>query len=213
MRKRLKIITVLLTTVFLLFIFLISSICFSGTWLLDTPDTPKRSDAIVILAGNITRAIYAANLYRQGYAPKIYISRPIVPKEQILLRELNITIPREEELNKEILLKKGVSDKDIFIFGKSSMSTIEEAEELKKTFKVGNYNLLIIVSPYSVRRVKMIFKDKIKNCGIIVVPNTYENSSRRWWTIKNSAEEVILELPKILFYKLGGSFHSPQSEP
>lgn len=210
MLKRYKIIFHLILTIFLLFSLLVGFIGFGGFWLLQGGDTPKRSDAIVVLGGELTRAFYAADLYLEGYAPKIYISRRKLLKGEILLNELNIMIPREEELNRQVLLKKGVPDKDIFIFGKSSVSTAEEAEELKKIFRGKNYHLLIVTSPYSVKRAKMIFKDKIKNSEIIVLPTTYETFPRGWWRSKDSAQAVILELTKIVFYKLGKSFHSAE---
>ncbi len=210
MRIRYKIIISFIVTIFLLFSLLSGFIGFSGCWLLQGVGTPKRSDVIVILGGELTRAFYAADLYLEGYAPKIYISRRRLFESEILLKGLNIMVPRAEELNRQVLLKKGVPDKDIFIFGKSSVSTVEEAEELKKIFKGKDYHFLIVTSPYSVKRAKMIFKDKIKDSEIIVVPTTYEKLPKRWWASKGSAQAVILELTKILFYKLGKSFRSAE---
>lgn len=126
----------------------------------------------------------------------------------ILLEGLDIKVLREEEINRQVLLKKGVPESGIIFLGKSSLSSVEEAEELKKIAKDGNSRFLIVASPYQVRRVKMIFKDKIKGPEITVVSTPYEKVPRRWWTNKYAATELVLELTKILFYKTGHSFHS-----
>ena len=47
-----------------------------GGWLKGS-DVPEFSQAIIILAGPPTRSFYAADLYNQGYAKEIYISRPV----------------------------------------------------------------------------------------------------------------------------------------
>ncbi len=126
----------------------------------------------------------------------------------ILLEGLDIKVMREEEINRQVLLKKGVPESGIIFLGKSSLSSVEEAEELKKIAKDGNFRFLIVASPYQARRVKMIFKDKIKGPEVTVVSTPYEKVPKRWWTNKYAATEVILELTKILFYKTGYSFRS-----
>lgn len=188
-------------------VLLLLSAGFAGYWL-QSEDQPEQSDAIVTLAGNPTRAFYAADLYLKGYAAQIYVSKPIRSHEERMLDESGIPFPFAEEIYRQVLLKKGVPDSHIQIFGKSSMSTAEEAEVLKGLFKGTNYKLLIVTSPYHTRRAKMIFKDYLAGYDIKVVGTPYESFPVKWWTEQDAAKNLILEVFKILYYKTGGSFHS-----
>ncbi len=205
---RIKIFLLAILTIAFFCIALTSAVSFSGSWLLKAADTPGKSDAIIILSGSPLRAFYAADLYRQGFAPKVYISKAKPLPSTMLLKSLNIIIPAEEEINKQVLLKKGVPEKDIAFMGSGSLSSAEEAEELKELFRGKNYHFLIVVSPYQARRTKIIFKDKLKGSQITVVATPYEKTTKEWWTNKYVASEVVLELSKIIFYKTGHSFRS-----
>jgi uncharacterized SAM-binding protein YcdF (DUF218 family) len=183
-------------------------IVYSGNWLLQGADRPAQAQAIIILAGDLSRSFYAADLYRQRYAPDVYISRPIRLPSLALLDKLGVTYPREEEINKQVLQKKGVPSEHIHFFGRSSISTTEEAQELHKIFSQTGQTILIVTSPYHVRRTKMIFRDAFKGSIIRVVPTIYETFPKQWWTTEDSSRTVVTELVKIIFYKLGGHFHS-----
>ncbi|MBI5195851.1 MAG: YdcF family protein [Nitrospirae bacterium] len=182
---------------------------YAGYWL-QNEDKPGKADAIIILSGELTRAFYAADLYRQGYAPQIYISKPAREHAVQMLDDIGIVLPQEEEICRKVLLKKGVRDKDIHIFSRPSLSTIEEAENLNKMFKGRQCRFLIITSPYHVRRAKMIFKKTLKNCEFKMLRTPYEPFSKKWWTNQDSARNVILETAKILFFQFGGRFRFSQ---
>lgn len=193
---------IVLTTSLLLF-----SIRLAGYWLLNS-DNPQKADAIVVLAGNPTRAFYAADLYLKGHAPEVYISKPIRLHHEKLLDELGVPFPYAEEIYRQVLLKKGVPDSHIQVFGKSSISTVEEAEAIKELLKGSKKRLLVITSPYHTKRTKMIIRDVLEGYDVIVVATPYEPFPKKWWTDQDSARNVVLEAFKILFYKLGGTFHS-----
>lgn len=180
---------------------------FAGYWL-QYSDMPEQADAIIVLAGNPARAFYAADLYLKGYASKVYISRPIRLHHERLLDALGVSFPYAEEICRQVLLKKGIPNSDILIFSKPVISTVEEAEVVKEFFKNSKYRLLIITSPYHTRRTKMIFKNVLKGYNIRVIGTPYEPFPKKWWTDQDAARNVILEVFKILYYKVGGSFHS-----
>lgn len=180
---------------------------FAGYWL-HSNDKPVHSDIIVVLAGGSLRAFYASDLYLKGYASKVYVSKAIRVKSLRMLDKLGVFVPVEDEIYRQVLLKKGVPEKAIHFFGKSSFTTLDEAEALKQYLDDCNKSLLIITSPYHVRRTRMIFKEVLTDSEIRVVGTPYESFSRKWWKDKESAKSVILEMTKILFYKMGGRFHS-----
>lgn len=179
----------------------------AGFWL-KVDEKPVKSDAIIVLAGTPTRAFYAADLYRQGYAPQVFVSRPMRDYSLKMLDEIGVSFPRQEEVDKEVLLKKGVHEKNIHFFGQSSLSTIQEAEVTNKLFRGNSCKIIIVTSPYHVRRANMIFKDTMQDCQVKVLGTTYELFPGKWWTDQDAARNVLLETTKIVFYLFGGRFRS-----
>lgn len=181
-----------------------------GSWL-EAGDAPEKAEALIVLAGEPARAVYSADLYNQGFAHNVYVSRPVRERGHKMLEEYGIFILRAEDIYKQILVKKGVPESSIHFFGKASVSTVEEAEIINGIFHGPQCHILVVTSPFHVRRVKMIFKNNVKKCVVSVVGNPYEDFPEKWWTNQDSARNVLLEVAKIVFYKIGGQFHSAQS--
>lgn len=171
-------------------------------------EKPVPAKAIMILAGPPSRALYAADLYKQGYAKDIYVTRPEREPYFRLTDDLGVYFPRTEKMQKDVLLKKGVAEKDIHIVGHDCKSTIDEVEIANAIFKGDNCNILVVSSPYHVKRAQMIFKAKMKHCRYVILGTPYESFATKWWTDQDSARNVLLEVAKIIHYKLGGRFRS-----
>ncbi len=188
-------------------------LCFAGYWLA-AGEKPVKSDAIIVLSGGFSRPFYAADLYQKGYAPVIYVGRPEIYGQTENLEEIGISVVRPEERYKEILLKKNVPEKAITFFGNGYVSTVEEAESLKKVMGDGPVKLLVITSLYHTRRAKAIFGDVLPNAEICMVATPYEDFfKRKWWTDRDSAITVVLETAQTLYYHLGGAFRSTDPSP
>lgn len=173
---------------------------------LSVADRPQKSDAIVVLAGNYARPFQAADLYRGGYAGKIYVSVPARGEDFRLLDEAGIAFPREEAVSREVLLKKGVPASAIEYFGKDSISTAAEAKAAQALFAGRAPKLLVVTSPYHLRRTRMTFADALPGADIRVIATSYDPFPLAWWKDQNAARNVLLELAKITFYKLGGRY-------
>jgi len=177
-------------------------------WLLIEQE-PVPSDFAVVLAGDYRRALYAADLYNQRLVSKIYISRPVRTANEQTLDQMKVPFPRQEEINRQLLEKKNVPQDSILFFGSGSVSTTEEARELAKIVKSQpGASFLVVTSPYHVRRAHMIFSNSLPQGDFRVIANRYEQFPRQWWQDQTSARNVLLELPKILFYLLGGRYFS-----
>jgi uncharacterized SAM-binding protein YcdF (DUF218 family) len=111
-----------------------------------------------------------------------------------------------------VLLARGVPPERIKFIGKDSLSTAEEAKHINQVFGSSNKKIIIITSPFHVRRTRMILNDKVSKCDIRVVGTPYSSFKKRWWTDQGSAREVILETFKILYYFFGGRFFSSQTK-
>ncbi|MHB8108408.1 MAG: YdcF family protein [Syntrophorhabdaceae bacterium] len=193
---------------------LIVALAISSVWIavfhvrdwLKGHDVPMVAEAAIVLSGPPTRSLYAADLYKAGYVRDIYITRPIREGFAKILDDMGVYFPRTEQMNTDVLVKKGVPSEHIHIVGNAVVSTADEADLAKEIFKGETCAILVVSSPYHVKRSQLIFGDVMKNCQIRVLATPYEEFPKKWWTDQNSAEQVILESTKIIFYKLGGRF-------
>ena len=196
---------------FLLIAFLVASagaiaaLAYAADWL-SAADQPQKADAILVLGGSYARPFQAADLYRKGMAPKIYVSVPERLRDYELLDEAGIPFPREEEVMRQVLLKKGVPASAIAYFGTNSISTADEAQAARKLFAAGSTKLLVVSSAYHLRRARIIFSDALPQAQIRMIASSYDPFPTVWWKDQNAARNVLLELAKLAYYQLGGRF-------
>ena len=186
----------------------------AGAWLaadwLTQGDAPVKADHLLVLAGDPLRAVYAAELYRDGFAQDVYLTRTLRPERFRTYDELGITFQSLEDITTAVLLKKGVAARDIhFIGGQPVVSTAEEARAAREFFtKSGATRLLIVTSPYHVRRAKMVFHDTMPEIAVAVVAAPYDRLPEKWWRDQAAARQVVLEFAKTAYYLVGGRFSS-----
>jgi uncharacterized SAM-binding protein YcdF (DUF218 family) len=182
----------------------------AGHWLIPAQETLRPADAIVVLAGGFERSLYAADLYNRGLAPKVWVSRPARERGAQQLEQLGIVLPSEQDIQHQILLRKGVPPGDIEFFGTGSLSTVEEALALRDRTAGTQRRLIIVTSSAHVRRANIVIKDALKEQGVNlqVVATPYEHFDPMWWRDQGSARAVVLELAKLVHYFLGGRYLS-----
>ena len=154
----------------------------AGIWLIPADKPIEQADVIVVLAGGYERTLYAADLYNQGYAPKVWISRSARENISLQLAKLDINLPREEDIHREILLRKKVPVNAIEFFGEGSVSTIEEAHVLRAKISNARLKLIIVTSPAHLRRAGLITSNALRDTGIStqMLPTPYENFDPQW---------------------------------
>jgi len=195
---------------FITIVFLIISaggLLFAGYWL-QAGDKIVKADAIFILGGSYLRPSYAGELYVQGYASTIYVGRSVYREDDYMIRKAGVNLPPQEEIYRRLLIEKGVPENAVEFFGKSLINTVDEAKALKKVIGNKSIKLILVTSPYHVRRAKMIFEDILPTCTILATGTPYESFPRKWWSTRISALKTINETIKILFYLMGGQFES-----
>ncbi len=180
---------------------------FATEWLF-IDERPEAADAILLLSGEPSRALQAAELFSRGLAPVVYVPRPAHSHSQKLLEEMGIPFPPQEQLYEEILVRKGVPKDRIRVHGSGFVSTVEEVVAARGLSLGPRRTLLVVTSPYHVRRVKMIFRSVLPQVRVIVVADPREPYPRRWWTNQDVARNVVLETLKIAFFLAGGRYTS-----
>jgi uncharacterized SAM-binding protein YcdF (DUF218 family) len=128
---------------------------------------------------------------------------------ETILRDLGISVPDAEQYERMILIQKGVTASAIDIFGYGSISTYEEGVALGRYLGSSKPSLLVVTSPYHVRRARMILRNALPNAEVRVLATPYEQFPERWWTSQDAARDLILEITKIAYYSLGGNYLAP----
>lgn len=180
-------------------------------WWIDYSDDPQPSDLMVILAGGFARPFYGAELYKKGYAPEVWISRPDPGQEEPLLKSVGISLPFEEDINRKILLARGVPADRIHFYGNRVVSTVDEALALRRAAATRGKRVLVVTSRYHARRSRRILSDVLEGATVRVAATPYESFSRCWWKDQGMARSAILEIFKTVYYCLGGRFLAPES--
>ena len=181
----------------------------AARWL-NNPDAPAHADAILVLAGSYQRPIHAGDLYRQGFAPLVLLSVPGRDPAATPLAALGVTLVPNEETYERTLRAKGVPADHIQRLGTGSLSTVDEAHELRKYYAGRAAKVLVVTSPPHVRRARMIFSDVLAGSGVTVavLAAPQEPFPDQWWASQGAARDVLLEWSKIIFYLGGGRFRA-----
>ncbi len=177
----------------------------AAAWL-GADDMPVKADAVLVLGAEPTRAITAADLYQEGFASVIYLSVPRRERRWAALAGDGIRWPWFEETARVLLRNRGVPDSQIRLLGQDLPSTVAEAAEAARALGTRAGTLLIVTSRYHVYRARLIFAEALPATRVLVVASGAEPLPERWWTDPEAARNVVLELVKLVFYRLGMSF-------
>ncbi|HSE84246.1 MAG TPA: YdcF family protein [Thermodesulfobacteriota bacterium] len=167
----------------------------------------EKADAIFILGGSVPdRILEGIDVYKQGYAPVIILSREQKPRGYDALLKLGIKLPEGYDLNRMIATKLGVPASSIFVINRRVNSTYMEMQVLHDFLKEKNIKSVILVSSKShTTRVTKLFNfvnngKKIKG---ITRPSKYDDfDPENWWKSRDQTKQIIFEYQKLIHYYL-----------
>jgi uncharacterized SAM-binding protein YcdF (DUF218 family) len=167
-----------------------------GQWIvIEDPLQPAR--AIAVLSPQIPyRTMEAAELYRQHWAPEIWVTCSYDPDEERAFRRLRIQSTSNEVTSTEVLEHLGVPAGSIRILDRPIRNTDQEirlvAEELGRT---RNDQVIIVTSKSHTRRVKAIWRAVVGTKFRAIVRYAYEDpyDPARWWQNTQDALQAIRE--------------------
>jgi len=156
-KKRSRIFKVLIVILALFFVWILVAPFLAEFLIVEKP--LDKADAILVLGGSSVyteRAQKAALLYRQGVAPKVFLTDDGGKAGWSKIEERN---PPYVELARNELIAQGVPAEAIEIFAPKVLGTIHEAEILLEEAKKNNLKSFIIVtSAYHTRRSRWVFE-------------------------------------------------------
>jgi uncharacterized SAM-binding protein YcdF (DUF218 family) len=167
----------------------------AGRWLV-REDPLVAADAIVVLSGSMPqRAEGAADLYRAGYAPEVWVTPPDSPEAE--LSEMGIRFVGEEEYSRQVLIHQGVPASAIRILPDAVINTEEEIEEIAREMQASHKSHVIIVtSAQHTRRVRTLWSRLAASNQIATVEAAAEDPFDRdhWWRNTHDAYAVVREM-------------------
>ena len=147
-----------------------------GHWLVVT-DPLVHAQAVVVLSGHVPfRAMEAASIYRQGWAPEVWLTKTIRPAEEGALAQLGIGVVRGETYNREVLERLGVPPDAIRLLNEGVRNTAEEVQLVFRELKqVGGNRVILVTSKPHTRRVRAIWRALVGDTPEVIVRYALED--------------------------------------
>jgi hypothetical protein len=165
----------------------------AGSFLL--VDAPRRSDVILVLAGETDRRPQRAlDLLAQGYGRRVVLD---VPNNEKLYEFTGIQLAQKyvQDLPQAELVSICPID---------GLSTKDESRDAEKCLaRVGGKSVLIVTSDFHTRRALAIFRREIPeyDYSVAAARNDAQFGSR-WWTHRQWAKTLVDEWLRLIWWKL-----------
>jgi uncharacterized SAM-binding protein YcdF (DUF218 family) len=170
-----------------------------GRWL-DKEDPPQKAAAIAVLSGRMpSRALEAARLYNQGYAPQIWLSYSVEPGAT--LEKFSVPYAGEEFYDRLLLLHQGVPDSAIHILAPPIVNTADEMRTFGQALRKENlHRIIIVTSRVHTRRTAALWKRLSAKDGEAIIRGASGDSDdpAHWWRNTGDALDVVREVLGLL---------------
>lgn len=177
-----------------------------GTWL-RVEDPLAKADAIVVLAGGTPRReMTAATLWKEGWAPRVIISRPRERPDILELIERGIRRYDQQGEANQALQAFGVPAADIVQVPEISRTTEPELALVRDLATERGYKRVILVSsPEHTKRVKRIWIKQARagSPEAVVIPAREPFPFGDWWRHRRASESILHEYLGHLVLALG----------
>lgn len=208
---RLRLLLVVATLAVVAFVFRTPLLGAAGSYLID--DQPRaNADAIVVLAGSTPdRILEAVDLYKQGLAPLIVLTRGSESPGIEELRRRGVHLPEPHEQNASIAEQLGVPRSAIDVVPGGAGGTVTEAHVvIDHLRKRGVKSALIVTSKIHTRRAGWIYRgiagDEIRFTTCASRHDPFDAGS--WWHSRGYTRRVVIEYQKLLIYWLRDSWRA-----
>jgi uncharacterized SAM-binding protein YcdF (DUF218 family) len=180
-----------------------------GRWLVvEDPLTKVR--AIVVLSGAMpVRAIEAAKLYREGYAPEVWLTHSTEPAET--LEGMGIAFAGEDHYDTLVLIHEGVPAEAIHVLERPIVNTADEIKVAASALARAKGDAVIFVTTKAhTRRVRLLWRRLAPSQAQAIVRAASGDSfdPRHWWRSTSDALDVVREILGLLNAWAGLPLHA-----
>jgi len=170
-----------------------------GRWLVHQ-DPLEAADAIAVLSGRMPdRALEAARIYKQGYAPEVWLTHSVEPGET--LQKLSVRFIGEEEYDREILIHEGVPPGSVRLLDPPIVNTADEMKTFGAALRAAPHHTVILVtSRVHTRRTRKLWSLLSAHDGKAIVRGVSDDSfdPSHWWRSTGDALDVVREVLGLL---------------
>jgi uncharacterized SAM-binding protein YcdF (DUF218 family) len=184
----------------LVLILVIAAIFFGvGRWLV-VENALEKSRAIVVLSGGMPqRALEAARLFREGYAPQVWLTRPVQPAAS--LDPMGIPNSGEDYFNDHVLQHEGVPASAIRVLEPRINNTADEMRAVAaEAVREKAERFIIVTSKVHTRRVARLWRQLSagRTRAIVRGATTDAFDAAHWWRNTHDALDVVREVLGLL---------------
>ena len=177
-----------------------------GTFLV-YEDPLENADGIMILGGTMyERQLEAVDLYKGGWAPRLFVLREVSDWGEVELRNRGIEYLSVVDAQVDVMERLGVPRDRITILDRAN-STAQEADILSGVALREKFTTVIIVtSKQHTRRARLVMNRRMRDAGITVVvrASRYDRSNvDRWWTERSTLRFTLFEAQRLFGYWIG----------
>ena len=170
-----------------------------GRWLV-VEDPLGKAHAIAVLSGRLpVRALEAAKLYREGYAPEVWLTHTSEPGES--LKAMGIPFEGEEVYSARVLIHEGVPASSIHVLEQPIVNTADEVRVISKALQQQkDRSVILVTSKPHTRRVRLLWRKLAPvECRAIVRASSEDSfDARHWWRSSGDALDVVREVLGIM---------------
>jgi len=168
-------------------------------------DVLESASAILVLNGRSPlRALEAARLYKDGWAPKVILSQSRRTEDFYAFESLGIDFVEQHEYDYAALLRGGVPDDAIIMIEEEIENTLSEFKAVLRILgSPRKPTLIIVTSNYPTRRTAEIWKYLADGQVKVVVRWTRSDTSfdtAAWWKNRNSIKYLVYEYIGLINY-------------
>jgi uncharacterized SAM-binding protein YcdF (DUF218 family) len=182
-----------------------------GRWLV-VEDPLVKARAIAVLSGSMpVRALEGAKLYREGYAPEIWLTHSSEPGKT--LQEMGISFEGEDYYNTRVLIHNGVPPEAIRVLETPIVNTADEISLIGSALaNEKDRTVIIVTSKAHSRRVRLLWRRLADGKGRTIVRAASGDSfdPRHWWRTTSDALDVVREVLGLLNAWAGLPLHPAQ---
>jgi uncharacterized SAM-binding protein YcdF (DUF218 family) len=167
-----------------------------GRWLV-VEDPLAKARAIAVLSGGMpVRAMEAAKLYRQGYAPEVWLTHSLEPGES--LKAMGIPFEGGEEVySTRVLIHEGVPATAIHVLEPAIVNTADEVSVISAALdREKNRSVIVVTSKPHTRRARLLWRKLAPGeCRAIVRAASDDPfDPQHWWRNTRDALDVVREV-------------------
>ena len=172
-------------------------------------DPLQKADAIFVFAGTfVERPLEAADLYLDGYAPRVVITRSMRERDAYrAARRRGATLDDEFNVARDVLRQLAIPDDAIVAPDMVHDNTAQEAATLRALALRERWSRVIVVSSkYHLRRVSLACDRALAGTSVQIIRRgtRYDPSvPGHWLPHPADIRWVVSEAPKVLLYALG----------